>query len=379
MKFAILYAYPPEPDGLSIQGDMLYRGLKENGEEVMPCHWKGEFQKEWIYQYFKPDVVIGVGYWGYAPDIILNPQKFGIIPVPWLVADGWVANYHKVLSELPLVFVVSKWVEQIYKRDGVDTKNFEVAPVGIDTNLFRPISKSNPAIKKIREMFKVNADEKLILTIGGDVTSKGAQEIFKALAILDEDYSEWKYVCKSWTSECASSHNKEERKLIEELGLDKNKISFFKGSWSQDFMPYVLNAADIYAAPSRIEGFGMIQVEAQACGIPVISIDAMGPKETICHNKTGFLAKVDQTIDLESEIVYRHMGFSEQKRIYFDRPKTFAYRANVEDLAAYLLTLLANDKKRAEMGENARLHATEKFHYRKTASYMANLIKKRLG
>ena len=57
-------------------------------------------------------------------------------------------------------------------------------------------------------------------------------------------------------------------------------------------MPYILNAADIYAAPSRLEGFGMIQVEAMSCGIPVISINECGPKETIIHNKTGFLAKV---------------------------------------------------------------------------------------
>ena len=53
--------------------------------------------------------------------------------------------------------------------------------------------------------------------------------------------------------------------------------------------------------PSRIEGFGMIQVEAMACGKPVISINVGGPAETIIHNKTGFLAKVSEEVLLKEK------------------------------------------------------------------------------
>lgn len=378
MKSAILYEYPPQPDGLSLQGDMLYRGMKENGEEVKPCHWRGELQKEWIYQYFKPAVAIGIGYWGQIPEIVLHPQKFGIMPIPWLVADGWVANYQKILSELPLVFVTSEWVKATYQQCGVDTKNFEVAPIGIEPDLFFPMLKTDPKIKKIREMLGIKPKDKLILTVGGDVTSKGAQEVFKALAVIDKEFKNWKYACKSWESTCAQRHQKEEKKLIEELRLDKNKFLFLKGYYSREFMPYLLNAADIYTAPSRLEGFGMIQVEAQACGIPVISIDAMGPKETILHEKTGYLARVDQTINLRSELVYPKMGFLKKTRVFFEKPKTFAYRANVKDIANYLLTLLTNDKKRMEMGKNAREHAVKNFYYRDIATLMTKRIKEKL-
>jgi starch synthase len=57
-------------------------------------------------------------------------------------------------------------------------------------------------------------------------------------------------------------------------------------------MPYLLSACDIYAAPSRLEGFGMIQVEANACEKPVIAIDAMAFRDTMVHGETAFLAKV---------------------------------------------------------------------------------------
>ncbi len=56
-------------------------------------------------------------------------------------------------------------------------------------------------------------------------------------------------------------------------------------------MPYLFGACDIYAAPSRLEGFGMPQVEAGACGKPVISIKAMGMLDTLVHEETAFLGK----------------------------------------------------------------------------------------
>ena len=378
MKSLILYTYPPEPDGLSMQGHMLYLGMKQNGEDAMPCHLSSEFQKEWIYKYYKPDVAIGVGYWNYTPDIILHPQKFGVTPVPWLVADGWVANYQKNLSELPLVLVTSEWVKKTYARDGVDTKNFEVAHIGFDMELFKPIPKTDDRIKTIRKMLGVADDELMILTVGGDVTSKGAQEMFQALKIVDENFKNWKYICKVWGGASADDHYEDEMKLIEELGESKDKVKYLEGSLSPEFMPLLINACDIYAAPSRLEGFGMIQVEAQACGKPVISINEMGPKELIKHGETGFLASVSETVELNEEWAYADMGFEEDHKIQFEKPKIFAYRANISELAEYLTILLNDEKKRAEIGEAGRKHAINNFEYRDKTRHIASLIKERL-
>ncbi len=380
MKSVILYAYPPEPDGLSQQGDMLYRGLKEIGEEILPCHLSSEFQKEWIYKFLKPDVAIGVGFWGHTQDIILHPQKFGIQPVPWLLADGWVANYHKEIGELPLVFTTSDWVARTFARDGVDTKNFQTLYIGLDTELFKPIPRSDPRVKLIREMIGVREDEVMIMTAGGDVTSKGAQEVFRALKRVDAEFKNWKYVCKIWGGASADDHYDDEMALIEELGEEaKEKIIYLEGSMSREFMPLLLNACDIYAAPSRLEGFGMIQVEAMACGKPVISIDEMGPKETILHGETGFLAKVASTVDLTEEWAYVGWGFEEDHKIQFEKPKTFAYRADADQIAEYLLKLLTDKDLREKMGARAREHAVEKFEYRKIAKQMTDVIKEKFN
>lgn len=378
MKIAVLYAYPPEPDGLSIQGHLLYRGLKEIGADVMPCHYRPSFQKQWLLNVYKPDVAIGIGCWTYAPDIIFSPQQNGVIPVPWFVANGWVANYHKALSELPLVFTTSQWVKDTYKRDGVDVTNYEVLPIGFDAKEIKPIPQTDPKIQKLRAMLGVQAHEKMILTVGGDVTSKGAQEMLKALAEIDKDFKNWKYVCKASDSESAEDHRQEEDALIEKLGLDRGKVIFLNGMYSHDFMPYLLSACDIYAAPSRLEGFGMIQLEAMACGRPVISINAGGPIDTIIHNKTGFLAEVGETIKLHDEWAYESMGFAADHKIVFDEPKIFAYRASIPDLVKYTKMLLTDDKLREEMGRNGYEHAMANFQYTDIAKKALKMIEEKI-
>jgi alpha-maltose-1-phosphate synthase len=379
MKITVLHAYPPEPDGLSIQGYLLYRGLKEMGVDVMPCHYRPSFQKQWVYDGFKPDIALGIGCWTYAPDIVFSPQKNNVIPVPWFVANGWVANYHESLSELKLAFTTSQWVTDTYKRDGVDVTNYRVLPIGFDPKEIFPVEKTDPKIVKLREMLGVQPHEKMILTIGGDVTSKGAQEMMRALAEVDKDFKEWKYVCKASDSESADDHHREEEELIEKLGVDPGKFVYMTGMFSHDFMPYLLSAADIYAAPSRLEGFGMIQMEAEACGVPVISINVGGPVDTIVHEKTGFLAEVAETIELKEEWAYDHMGFDATHKKTFDPPKVFAYRASISDLAKYTKMLLTDDKLREDMGRNAYKHAMDNFQYTDVAKMAMKMIEENLG
>ncbi len=377
MKALLLFPYPVESDGQSLQGYYLLQGLKHHGVDAVPCHFSDGIQKEYYLRHFKPDVAIGIGFWGNIPEIVQEPMKFGVTSVPWFNADGWVANYKEEFNRLKLMFTTSEWVRSIYKRDGVDVSKIVPMHIGIDTELFKP--KENRELNfALRRMFGVKDDEVMILTMGGDTTSKGSQEMFKALAKINEEFTNWVYVCKSWPSENAAEWREKEEELLEELGI-RDKVILIDDVFSPEFMADVLNACDIYAAPSRIEGFGMIQIEAMACGKPVISINAGGPAETIIHNKTGFLAGVAEEIILKEEWVYPSMGFSSKQIIKFDKPKTFGYRANVDDLVEYTMKLLKDPKLREEMGKNAREHAVKNFDYKVTSKKMLDVIKEKLN
>ncbi len=377
MRCLVLFPYPTEPDGQSLQGELFYRGLLYHGVDAIPCHFKESIQKEYYLRQLKPDVVFGVGFWGNVPEVVSEPLRYGLTPVPWFNADGWVANYKEDFNKLKLMFTTSEWVRSIYERDGVDVSKIIPAHIGIDTDLFKPKEDSEKRFA-LRRMFGVRDSEVMILTMGGDVTSKGAQEMFRALAEINKEFKNWRYVCKAWPSECAGEWRDKEEALLEELGI-RDKISFVDDTFSQEFMAEVLNACDIYAAPSRIEGFGMIQVEAMACGKPVISINKMGPCETIIHGKTGFLAEVSEEIQLEEEWAYPSMGFTTKQIVKFDKPKTFAYRASIEDLRKYTLQLLTDSELRKKMGEAAREHTVKNLDYRVTSKKMLDITKEKLG
>ena len=370
MKVLVLYDYPPSPGGLATQGDLLRQGLEKIGVETRPAPFEGAQEKEWYYRWFKPDAVVGIGWWGHCPDIVLHPMRFGLPTVPWLVADGFIANYHEVLSSLPLMFATSKWVKQMYERDGVSVKNMKVVPIGCDTDVFRPISRSDPRVRAVRESLGVKPDEKLILTIGGDAASKGAQEVMQALALITKDCPHWKYVCKVWPQPRTSRQMREDQELIRQLGIS-DKVVFARGQFTRNFVPYLMNACDIYAAPSRLEGYGMPMIEAQACEKPVISVAAMGMLDTIKHKHTGLLARVAQEITISEATLTSDMGYRRRKDIVFPEPKTVAIRADVNDLATYLKRLLTEDDTCKNMGEEGRRNVVENFHYIQVAERIA--------
>lgn len=378
MKVLVLYDYPPSPGGLSTQGDLLYKGLRQMGIDVHAVHFESAQEKEWYYRWFEPDVVVGVGYWGHTPQLVLHPQRYGIQPVPWLVADGYIANYQEVLNELPLILVTSNWVKEMYVRDGISGDKIEVLPVGCDTDSFVPFDRNDPKILAVREALGISPDQLMILTVGGDAASKGAQEVMQALAIIDTKAPDWKYVCKVWPQPRTKTQNLLDLQMATELGIDKN-VMYETNTISRAFMPYLVGACDIYAAPSRLEGFGMPQVEAGACGKPVVSIKAMGMLDTLIHGETALLAEVAKKIVVDKVILGSESGFEERHVVHFEVPRTVDYRASVNDIAKYLMMLMTDADLRQKMGIAGRERVVANFDYRIVAKKFVQIIGDKLG
>ena len=378
MKVLVLYDYPPSPGGLATQGDLLYKGLLELGVDAHAVHFESAQEKEWYYRWFEPDVVVGVGYWGHTPQLILHPQRYGVQPVPWLVADGYIANYQEVLNALPLILVTSHWVKEMYVRDGINGDIIEVLPVGCNTDTFKPYKKDEPKILAVRESLGISPDQLMILTVGGDAASKGAQEVMQALALIDTQAPDWKYVCKVWPQPRTKNQNLLDLELATQLGIEKN-VTYATNTISRNFMPYLISACDIYAAPSRLEGFGMPLVVAGACEKPVIGIQAMGMLDTLLQGKTALLAEVAHKIVVNQVILGEESGFADKHTVIFNEPRTVDYRANVQDIAKDLMTLMTDAPLREKMGKAARQHVVQNFDYRVVAKRFVEIMNNKLG
>ncbi len=85
---------------------------------------------------------------------------------------------------------------------------------------------------------------------------------------------------------------------VKELGL-QNRVAFLG---KQDEVAQIISLADIMLLPSEKESFGLVALEAMACGVPTVASNAGGIPELVTHGRTGYLAPVGDT-DLMSEYV----------------------------------------------------------------------------
>lgn len=172
---------------------------------------------------------------------------------------------------------------------GADLSRATVIPPGVDVNLFYP----RPA-HKAKERIGVDPDRILLLFVGRIEPLKGLETLLRALAVLKE-----RGVCQcnqlalsiigGDPEEDAATRNAEMERikaLRRQLGLEG--MVTFLGKQDQDTLPDYYAAADAVVMPSHYESFGMVALEAMACGTPVIASEVGGLAFLIKDGETGF-------------------------------------------------------------------------------------------
>ena len=123
----------------------------------------------------------------------------------------------------------------------------------------------------------------------------------------------------------------------------------------------------------------MPQVEAGACGKPVIGIRAMAMLDTLVHGETAFLARVAQEIRITETILGPAAGFEPGHRVVFEKPRVSDYRASAPDIAEYLKLLLNDTALCERMGEAGRRRAVERYDYRLVARRLMEILQEGQG
>jgi len=170
-------------------------------------------------------------------------------------------------KEAHRVIAVSEHTKQIIMQHRVSSDLVVVIPNGIDTALFVP-SAASSAIKRL-------------IYIGFLVEHKGVQILLEALSILKD-------ACLSLTLVGDGVYRTELERLCEEFGLCK-QVSFV-GERNPSEVAELLRDHDALVHPSFIESFGIVVVEAMACGLPVVAT-RNGGSEHIVSPSTGIIVE----------------------------------------------------------------------------------------
>mgnify|MGYP001183037342 CR=1 FL=1 len=182
---------------------------------------------------------------------------------------------------------------------GVTDNQIEVIPCGVDAPRFQSTSVNRDAIRK---KYGIPNDAFTYITVGRNHPKKGFRILLEALAEMKRAGTIGKThaVCVGLRMSDLASRSEElgvakHLTLIEELGHDPNDREYQIPS-----LPLIelYKSVDACAFPSLIETFAMINIEAMAAGIPVISTDAPGCVETILDGVDGLMAKAGDPIDL---------------------------------------------------------------------------------
>jgi len=101
--------------------------------------------------------------------------------------------------------------------------------------------------------------------------------------------------------------------------------------------------------------------------------------DTLIHGETAFLAEVAQRIVVNEVMLGGESGFEDKHKVIFNVPRTVDYRANVQDIAKYLMTLMTDAALREKMGKAGRERVVANFDYRVVAKRFVEIIGKKLG
>jgi len=152
--------------------------------------------------------------------------------------------------------------EQLIRYYDVEPEKIGVVPCGVNLNLFRPSDKSSA-----RRQLGFDGNEAIVLYVGRFDPLKGIQRLIAAMTYLTP-YQPLRLVLVGGDgNHTAEAQNL--RNLSDRLGLQN--VVTFAGRIRQDRLPPYYRAADVLAVPSHYESFGLVGLEALACGTPVVA------------------------------------------------------------------------------------------------------------
>ena len=297
------------PSGDLIIGSSLFTLLRRSGHRVtlaskLRARWF--YWKPWLWWRLLSEVVNIVRQLRLTPpDLWLTyhsyykaPDALGALctlihPTPYFIFQGVYSTKRRRHWKTRPGFLVNRWVlgraAAVFTnkhRDEINLKRLlpadrvhYIAP-GVDTTLFRP---DTDARTKLRREWGCE-DAPVILTAAmfrPGVKTEGLQKTIQACQALRRKGLVFRLVV------CGDGASGPRLRALARGSLGAGAI--FAGRIAREDMYRFYSAADIFAFPGIQEGLGMVYLEAQACGLPIVAFNRWGASEVVNDGQTGLL------------------------------------------------------------------------------------------
>ena len=178
-----------------------------------------------------------------------------------LFAKFWMCSLVSHLKRLDKFIVLT----EEDKASWTELSNVEVIP--------------DPLAFDITEVSPLKA--KRVIAVGRYVYQKGFDLLLQAWAKIEKHFPDWELAIYGMGDRSPYEN------LARQLGVDMNRCHL-NGSTQNIRKEYLESSLFVFS--SRFEGFGMVLIEAMACGLPVVSFDCpCGPKDIVSHDEDGLL------------------------------------------------------------------------------------------
>ncbi|OGE34559.1 hypothetical protein A3C32_04420 [Candidatus Daviesbacteria bacterium RIFCSPHIGHO2_02_FULL_41_14] len=247
-------------------------------------------------------------------DLVID--QFHGIPyfTPLYVRSKKLAFIHEVtkeiwfLNQLPkpfnyLVAVVGFYLEPLIFK--IIYKNIEFLTVSNSTKndlVNWGISKTkihvvHNGVNIIKPYSLIKNSRPTITFLGALAKDKGIEDSIKVFEKLHRKYSEWQF----WIIGEGDKKYKEYLKKVIFRDVGKGKVKFW-GFVSEKDKFKLLAKSQILLNPSIREGWGLVNIEANSVGTPVVGYNTQGTKDSVKNNKTGFLVKLGDVQGLANRV-----------------------------------------------------------------------------
>lgn len=207
--------------------------------------------------------------------------------------DRWNRKIKLILEKTDHLITVSNFLKNILiDRFHINLTKISLVPNGYDSKLFFP--RKNDKLD-IRKKLCIPVDKKILLNVANLWEVKDHFNLVKSLHILKNKRGD--FLCFIIGEGPLKIKIKQ---LIKKLELQENV--FLIGAINHELIPFWMNSADLFVLSSKSEGFGIVLIEALACGIPCISTKNGGSEDIIINQEIGYLVEKEDPLDLSNKI-----------------------------------------------------------------------------